>query len=94
MSQFIRTYFTVNGKIYDDNRLLQNRFDGGLWDRLKTFVKNFADLPMWVNHDLANTDIGGRQRSSYWAEVFRTGKSPDGMPMIAAPLDLMAMIKN
>jgi len=94
MGQVIRTYFTVNGKIYDDNRLFQNRFDDELWDRLKTFVKNFADLPMWVNHDLANTAFGGRQRSSYWAEVFRTGKSPDGMPMLASPLDLMAMIKD
>ncbi len=94
MRQVIRTYYAFNGKIYDDKKLFQNRFDDELWNRLKSFVKNFSDLPLWVNHELANTAFGGKQRSAYWEEIFRTGKSPAGVQVLAEPLDLLNMIKD
>jgi len=92
VGQVIRTYFSYTGKIYVDDRLFQNRFDDALWDRLRTFVKNFADLPVWVNHDLASTAFGGKRLASYWTTIFISGKTSDGMQILAAPLDLMNMI--
>lgn len=94
VSQVIRTYFSYTGRIYVDDRLFQNKFDDALWDRLRTFVSNFAALPVWVNHELASTAFGGKRLSSYWTGVFMTGKSPDGMQILAAPLDLMKMIQD
>lgn len=94
LSQVIRTYFSFTGQIYVDDRLFQNRFPDALWDRLRTFVRNFADLPVWVNHELASTSFGGKRLSAYWTTVFISGKTPDGMQVLAGPLDLMKMIQE
>jgi hypothetical protein len=91
IDQAIRTYFSKVGVPYESDRLYQTPFEVALWQRLRSFVRNFAALPVWVNHDLAATAFGGKGVGS---TVFKTGKTPDGIQVLTQPVDLMDMIKG
>lgn len=94
IAQVIKNYFSNVGTLYDDKRLFQNEFTPQLWERLKTFVHNFANLPVWINPEFAATAFGGKRVGSYWPTVFKTGKTVDGTIVLAQPLNLMEMIKD
>jgi hypothetical protein len=49
-------------------------------------------LPLWVNRDFSETVFGGKQNNSFWKTVFETGNTPQGMPVLAQPLNLIQMI--
>jgi hypothetical protein len=40
------------------------------------------------------TVFGPKQNLDYWADVFKTGKSPSKIQVLAAPLDLNEMIRQ
>ena len=40
------------------------------------------------------TVFGGKQNNSFWQTVFETGRSPQGVQVLAKPLNLVEMIKS
>jgi hypothetical protein len=94
IDQVIKNFFSNVGVLYQGDRLFQTPFEDALWQRLRSFIHNFAALPVWINHDLAATAFGGKRVGSYWTTVFKTGKTPDGIQVLAQPINLMEMIKD
>ena len=94
ISQIIKNYFIMQGKPIDENKLFQYSFPEPLWDRIRIFVKNLRDLPIWVNKELSSTVFGGKQNYEYWQTIFETGKTPQGYQVLPNPINLMEMIKE
>lgn len=94
ISQIIKNYFIMQGKPIDENKLFQYSFPESLWDKIKIFVKNLRDLPIWVNKELSSTVFGGKQNYEYWQTIFETGKTPQGYQVLPSPINLMEMIKE
>lgn len=94
IEQIIKNYFIMQGKPIQEKKLFQYRFPQPLWERIRIFVKNLVNLPLWVNRELSSTAFGGKQNYEFWQEVFEKGKTPQGFQVLAKPLDLMEMIKE
>lgn len=94
VGQIIKSYFIMQGKPIDEDKLFQYIFPEPLWERIRTFIRNLMALPIWVNKDLSQTVFGGKQNYEYWQTIFESGKTPQGYEVLTGPLDLMEMIKN
>lgn len=94
INHIINQYFIVNGVPPDEKRLFQIEFPEPLWKNIKVFIKNLANLPLWVNYGLSNTAFGGKQNYDYWATIFRTGKNSAGNPILAEPINLIKMLQE
>ena len=94
IAQIIKNYFIMQGKPIDENKLFQYNFPEPLWDRIRIFIRNLRDLPIWVNKELSNTVFGGKQNYEYWQTIFETGKTPQGFQVLPNPINLMEMIKE
>jgi len=92
IAQIIKNYFILQGKPIQENKLFQYRFPESLWDRIRIFILNLSDLPLWVNKELSSTVFGGKQNYEYWQTIFETGKTSQGFQVLAKPLNLMDMI--
>jgi hypothetical protein len=90
----IANYFAFTGKVIHEERLLHTRLPDELWDRLRNFLESLSQLPCWVDHNLSMTVFGPKQNLDYWADVFKTGKSPSKIQVLAAALDLNEMIRQ
>jgi len=90
--QIIKNYFIMQGNPIKEERLFQYRFPEPLWDRIRIFVRNLHNLPLWVNKELSSTVFGGKQNNDFWQTIFETGKSPQGIQVLAEPINLMKMI--
>ena len=94
VAQIIKNYFIMQGKPIDENKLFQYSFPQPLWDRIRIFIRNFRDLPIWVNKELSSTVFGGKQNYEYWQMIFEKGHTPQGFRVLAQPINLMEMIKE
>ena len=94
LKKIIVLYFNMTGKIYDDRRLFQLRFDEQLWTNIRNFVKNLKDLPLWKDKSMASTIFAGKNNYDYWKNIFESGKNPDGVQILAKPLNFTEMAKN
>jgi hypothetical protein len=92
VQQIIRNYFIMQGSPITEARLCQYPFPEPLWDRLRIFVRNLSNLPLWVNRELSSTVFGGKQNNEFWQTIFETGKSPQGIQVLSGPINLMEMI--
>lgn len=93
VEQIAYTYFVNTGKPTQQARMFQYPFPEQLWVNIRNFIRNLAALPLWVNKDLSETVFGGKQNNSFWQTVFATGKSPQGVQVMAQPINLVEMIK-
>lgn len=94
IQQIIKSYFIMQGKPIQEDRLFQYKFPEPLWDRIRIFIRNLSNLPVWINKELSATVFGGKQVNDYWQTIFETGKSPQGLQVLAEPINLMEMIKE
>jgi len=94
IEQIIKNYFIMQGKPIQESKLFEYRFPEPLWERIRIFIRNLGNLPLWVNRELASTIFGGKQNYEYWQTIFETGKTPQGYQVLVKPLDLMDMIKE
>ena len=94
MRQVVQMHFTISGYPFDQERSFQYEFPDQLWDRLRAYLVNLRALPLWVNRDLSTTVFGGKQTSEFWRTIFLDGKTPQGQQVLAAPLNIMEMIKD
>lgn len=92
ISQIIRNYFIMQGTPIEESKLFQYKFPVPLWERVRTFVRNFSSLPLWSNTALSSTVFGGKQNYEYWQCIFEKGKTPQGQQVLAEPINLMKMI--
>lgn len=92
--QIIHNYFIMQGKPIDEQKLFQYRFPEPLWEKVRIFIRNLRNLPLWINRDLSQTIFGGKQNYEYWQTIFETGKTSLGHPVLTEPLDLMKMIQE
>jgi hypothetical protein len=93
VGQIARYSIITLGKPDPQKRLFQYPFTEQVWDNITKFLRNLAALPLWVNRDLSETVFGGKQNPSFWKTVFETGRTPQGMQVLAQPLNLIEMIK-
>lgn len=94
ISQIISNFFIVQGKPIQQEKLFQYKFPDPLWEVLKIFVINMYNLPIWANNALSVTVFGGKQNYDYWQTVFESGKTPQGVAVLSAPINLMDMIQK
>ena len=93
VGQIARTYFITLGKPDPKERLFQVAFPDQVWENIRKFLENLAVMPLWVNVDLSDTVFGGKQNNGFWKTVFETGRTPQGMEVLAQPINLIDMIK-
>lgn len=91
--KIIQNYYISTGQIIDEKKVFQYEFTDALWNNIRNFIINLADLPLWKNNAFSTTVFGSKQNSSYWTEIFGTGKSPQGIKVLAEPINLMEMQK-
>ena len=89
----IENYFAYTGKMVHTDRLLHVPLPDELWRRIERFLKNMAGLPCWFDHNLSTTVFGPKQNLDFWEKVFATGKAPNGITILAKPLELTQMIQ-
>lgn len=94
ISQIIKTYYLMQGKPIQEEKLFQYKFPEPLWTKIRTFIKNLANLPIWINKELSNTIFGGKQNYAFWQTIFESGKSPSNVQVLTEPIDLMKMISD
>jgi hypothetical protein len=92
--QIVQMHFLMSGQPFDQDRSFQYEFPTQLWERLRAYLVNLRALPLWVNRDLSATVFGGKQNNDFWRTVFLDGKTPQGQQVLAAPLNIMEMIKD
>lgn len=90
----IEHYFAWSGERIDKERLFQHKFPEALWKRLETFFRRMAGLPCWVDKNLSRTVFGGKQNLDFWATIFKTGKAPTGVVVLAKPININEMIQD
>lgn len=93
LKKVIENYFSNTGKMYEQGSEFQIEFDEQLWINITNFVRNLIKLPLWKNRDLASTVFSGKNTYYYWKNVFETGNNPDGVEVLAQPLNYIEMIK-
>lgn len=89
----IENYFNNTGRLFDNKKLFQERFDDQLWQNIENFLDHLSLLPLWKDRSMAATIFAGKQNYDFWKTVFQTGKSPDGADVLAKSLNFMEMIK-
>jgi hypothetical protein len=94
IQQIVKNYFIMLGNPINEEKLFQYKFPQPLWDRVRIFVRNLKQLPVWVNTELSLSVFGGKQNYEYWQTIFETGKSPQNQQVLVTPLNLMEMIKE
>jgi len=94
ISQIIKNNFITLGTPIDENKLFQYEFSEALWKNIRNFMKNLSELPLWKNNELSSTVFGGKQNAAYWNSIFSTGNSPQGVKVLAAPINLMDLQKE
>ncbi len=90
----IQNFFAWTGRVVDEERLLQVPLPDELWRRIENFLQNLSRLPCWVDRNLSTTVFGAKQNYDFWKIVFQTGKAPNGVQVLAQPLDLNQMIQG
>lgn len=94
ISQIIKTFYLIQGKPIQENKLFQYKFPEPLWNRVRTFIKNLANMPVWINKEFSTTIFGGKPNYAFWQTIFESGKSPSNVRVLAEPIDLMKMVSE
>ena len=94
VGRIAQMYFTLNGLAFDDKKLFQYPFPDALWSNINAYIANLKGMPVWVNRDLSNTVFGGKQNYAFWQHIFETGKSPQSLQVLPAPINLLTMMNG
>lgn len=90
----VKNHFAYTGAMYDDENLFQQKLPSQLWENIKTFLENLRNLPVWKDRSMSATIFGGKNNYDFWKVTFSSGKTPDGTPVLAVPLNVADMIKK
>ena len=87
----IQSHFLLQGKQIDENKLMQEQFSETLWENIRKFIRNLANLPIWIDRE--KTYLFSKRDYGYWDDIFRTGTSPDGIKVLNKGINFLEMIK-
>jgi len=90
--QIAKLYFINSGIPIQEEKLFQYQFPEQLWENIRRFLINFSALPLWSNRELSETVFGGKQNASFWQTIFESGRSPQGVQVLAHPINLVDLI--
>ncbi len=90
----VQNHFAFSGTMYNEENLFQQKIPDQLWENIRTFVINLRELPLWKDRSMASTIFGGKNNYDFWGTVFRTSRTPDGSPVLTAPINVAEMIKK
>lgn len=90
----VKNHFAYTGAMYDDENLFQQKLPSQLWENIKTFLENLRNIPVWKDRSMSATIFGGKNNYDFWKVTFSSGKTPDGTPVLAVPLNVADMIKK
>ena len=91
--QIIKHYYAFSGiTSLDEDNLFQQKHPEDLWDKIETFLDNLKNLPVWRDRGMAATIFGGKNNYEFWKIIFSTGKTPDGIEVLAKPINIVEMI--
>ncbi len=93
LKKVIESYFTNTGRLYETSRLFQEVFPEQLWTNIRKFVKNLRSLALWKDKSMASTVFSGKNNYEFWKVTFETGRTPDGVIILAKALNYIEMIK-
>ena len=85
----IENYFNNTGRLFDNKKLFQEKFDDQLWQNIENFFDHLILLPLWKDRGMAATIFSGKQNYDFWKTVFRTGKTPDDASVLVNPLNFI-----
>ena len=94
LRQIASQYFIMQGIPDPAEKLFQVPFPEQVWENMRKFLRSLSALPVWVNIELSDSVFGGKQNNSHWQAIFTTGKSPQGMQVLAEPINLIKMIQS
>lgn len=89
----ITNYFATTGNAFDKENLFQQKFPDKLWENIRNFIVHYKNLPLWKDKSMANTIFSGKQNKDYWKNIFNTGNTIDGRPVLAKPINYVDMIQ-
>lgn len=92
--RIIRSYFDNTGRSYNEDALFQQKFDNQIWINIRNFIRNLHSLPMWADVSMSETHFSGKKNYDFWNSVFKNGTTPDGIQVIAEPINWQNMIKE
>lgn len=90
--QVIKSYFIMQQGYITEEKIFHYVFPQPLWDKIRTLIRNLRNLPVWSNKQLSSTVFGGKQNNEYWQIIFETARSPQGIQVLAEPVNIMKMI--
>ncbi len=93
LSQIVQSHFISQGHPVDEKRVFQYPFSETLWNNIRNYIKNLSLLPLWTNNTLSSTVFGGKQNYQYWHTIFTSGSSPQGVSVLAQPINLLELQK-
>jgi hypothetical protein len=73
---------------------MQHKLPEALWQRVESFLGRLKEFPCWVDRNLSITVFGAKQNRDFWAQVFKTGKTPAGVGVLTKPLEIIEMIQE
>lgn len=91
LSQIVQSHFISQGTPLDEKKLFQNEFSETLWNNIRNYIKNLSKLPLWTNNELSTTVFGTKQNYQFWQTIFTTGSSPQGVNVLAEPINLLKL---
>ena len=94
LKQIASQYFIMQGIPDPADKLFQVTFPEQVWENMRKFLRSLAALPVWVNVELSDSVFGGKQNNNHWKAIFTTGKTPQGMQVLAEPVNLIKMIQG
>jgi hypothetical protein len=89
----VQSHFISQGQPVDEKKLFQYEFSDTLWTNIRNYVKNISLLPLWTNNALSSTVFGGKQNYQFWGTIFTSGASPQGVQVLAQPINLLELQK-
>lgn len=94
IKEIIKIYLQKTKNDIDENNLFMYKFDDELWEEIRTFIKDFAKLPLWKNRERAKDVFFGTSPIETWKEIFETGKTKDGIQVLENVIDITKMISE
>lgn len=92
--RIIVAHFSFAGTEYDSENLFQQKFPDQLWNNIRNFMNNLKMLPVWKDRSMSDTIFASKRNYDYWKTIFNTGKTNDGVTVLAKPVNTMEMIKK
>ena len=90
----IRFYYVNSGTMFDETNLFQQKFPDQLWSNIEAFIDSLIDLPLWKDRSMSSTIFAGKRNYDYWKTIFAKGNTPDGIPVLTEPLNIINMIQR